>query len=388
MVVKFNLLRSPRLIFGEGQLNELPSLLRGQDKNLLILTGKKSHLEIPSLAVVFAALEKAGFNCSFGKIESEPSPEDVNGIVSKHKDCQIIIAIGGGSVLDAGKAVSAMLPVEGSVNEYIEGVGTKKHNGIKRFFVAIPTTAGTGSEATCNAVLSETGIKGFKRSLRHENLVPDIAIIDPALATGCPPEITAASGLDAFTQLMESYLSVKANPYTDALALEGIRNVKTHLVNAVKNGGELASRLGMAFAAYLSGITLSNAGLGLTHGYASSIGGYFNIPHGTVCGTLMGAVNRYNIEMLIKSNNVSEATFKYITLGKLLSDQIDKSNEWYMKFVADYIDDLIDSFQIRRLREFGVLPGDFERIASITEHKANPVLFKKEQLIEILKKRL
>jgi len=298
------------------------------------------------------------------------------------------VAIGGGSVVDTGKAVSAMLPLEGSVRDYLEGVGKRVHPGIKKSFIAIPTTSGTGSEATANAVLSETGMKGYKRSLRHENLVPDIAIVDPELSLSCPPGITAASGMDAFTQLIESYLSVKSNPVTDALALEGISKVHSSLMKAVISGDDIEARSDMAYAALLSGITLANAGLGLIHGFASSVGGFFNVPHGVICGTMMGVVNRFNIEAFLRQEEIMQAHAKYGLLGKLLSGKDDKDLKWYMKFVADYIDDLTEKLQLRRLGEYGITAADLERIAENTDHKANPLKFKKEELMEMLRKRL
>ena len=303
-------------------------------------------------------------------------------------EIDLLVAIGGGSVVDAGKAVSAMLPLEGSVRDYLEGVGTKTHTGMKKYFIAMPTTSGTGSEATANAVLSETGVNGYKRSLRHENLVPDVAIIDPELTLGCPPEITAASGMDAFTQLMESYLSTHSNPVTDALSLEGICKVHACIVRAVIAGDDIEARSGMAYAALLSGITLSNAGLGLIHGFASSVGGCFNVPHGVICGTMMGIVNRYTIEMLLQQNSISATHEKYGLLGKLLSGKEGKDIPWYMQFVSDYIDNLTDILHIQHLGKFGVLEADLDRIADSTDHKANPVKFEKWQLVKMLRARL
>ncbi len=390
MVNQFSLIRTPRILFGKGQVEKLPGLVKSPGRNLLVITGGQSHRLYPVLDRLMFSLEHEGYLLHFERIEKEPSPGDIDRIVKRYQTLELnsVVSVGGGSVIDAGKAVSAMLPLEGTVRDYLEGVGTLTHPGEKKFFIAIPTTSGTGSEATANAVLSETGVNGYKRSLRHENLVPDIALVDPELTLACPPGITASSGMDAFTQLIESYLSVKSNPVTDALALEGITRARSCLVKAVTNGDDIGARSGMAYASLLSGITLANAGLGLIHGYASSLGGLFNVPHGVICGTMMGVVNRHNIKALLRQDTITQAHEKYGSLGKLLSDRHDKNLHWYMRFVADYIDELTDQLHIKHLNEFGINVTDLQRIAENTDHKANPVKFEKEELVEMLRSRL
>lgn len=390
MVNKFTLLRTPRILFGTGQVEGLPGLFGREKKNLLVITGSSSLIHNPGLVRILLELENAGHTVYTEKIEREPSPADIDHITDKYRPAGVdaVISIGGGSVMDSGKAVSAMLPLEGTVLDYLEGVGTKPHPGTKKLFIAIPTTAGTGSEATANAVLALTGPNGFKRSLRNENLVPDVAIVDPDLTMNCPPEITAASGMDAFTQLTESYLSLKSGPLTDALALEGIRNIHSCLSRAVEAGDDSGARSGMSYAALLSGITLSNAGLGLVHGFASSAGGIFDIPHGVICGTLMGVVNRFNIEALLKADTLSIAHEKYSILGKLLSGVANKDMSWYMQFAVDYTEELTEKLQLKRLGDFGISVSDLGRIADITDHKGNPVKFEKEELVEMLRRRL
>ncbi|HLO61174.1 MAG TPA: iron-containing alcohol dehydrogenase [Bacteroidales bacterium] len=390
MVTNFSLIRTPRILFGSGEADRISTLISPGWKHILILTGSKSHENNPVFETIHKDLEKTGIRLGFEKIENEPSPKDIDNIArnSIYHDVDAVIAIGGGSVLDAGKAVSAMIPLNDSVLNYLEGVGHSKHPGTKKFFIAIPTTSGTGSEATSNAVLSQTGINGFKRSLRHESFVPDIALVDPRLTINCPPSITARSGMDAFTQLLESYVSVKSNSLTDAFALDGIRCVHKSLMRAFTNGDDLEARTDMAYAALLSGITLANAGLGLIHGFASSVGGFFEIPHGTVCGTMMGVVNRYNIKALLKQTEQTVSHRKYAETGKVLSGEAGKSIEWYLNFTANYIDELTEKLLLKRLSEFGIQKEDIGRIAEVTDHKANPVKFQKEDLVDMLKIRL
>jgi alcohol dehydrogenase class IV len=387
---KINFLRTPKIIFGNGRSDELPDLLKGKSKKVLIVCGLHSSRQNSLISKIIDSIQN-DFNTVIENIGNEPSPADIDKIVHKchHStipDC--IVAIGGGSVLDTGKAVSAMIPVEGSVKDYLEVVGSKIHNGDKIYFIAVPTTSGTGSEATSNAVISETGKNGFKRSLRHDNFVPDIALVDPLLTLECPPEITAHSGMDAFTQLLESFLSVKSNPLTDAIAFEGLKEIHANLLRAVHNGSDPVTRSGMSYAALLSGISIINAGLGLIHGFASSIGGLFRIPHGVVCGTLMGVVNRYNIQALKVMKEITPAHLKYASFGQWISKQNNKDLHWYMDFTAGYIDDLTEKLNIQRLGYYGVTDADLDHITESTDHKANPVTFEQWQLSEMLRKRL
>ncbi len=391
MVETFGLLRTPKIYCGTGEISRLPSILKNRCKRALVLTGLKSYAHNKAIAELITGLEKEKIVLDFERIDHEPSPEDIDRIANKYRamDLQAVLAVGGGSVLDAGKAVSAMLPMPEPVMEYLEGVGTRLHPGIKVFFVAVPTTAGTGSECTANAVLSgSTGGVVFKRSLRHENLVPDVAIVDASLSLSCPRKTTAASGMDALTQLIESYLSVKSGPVTDALALEGIVQIHHNLSKAWENGEDINARSGMAYAAMLSGITLANAGLGLIHGFASSVGASFEIPHGIVCGTMMAVVNRYNILTILSGNEKGNLTRKYVFLGKIFSGIEARENEWYLKFVADYLDEMTSRLEIPKLGNYGVTTSDLEKIAALTDHKSNPVRFEKGQLVDMLRERL
>jgi len=387
----FGFNRTPRIYFGAGVVSQLPSILKSKASRVLVLTGSKSFRDNTVLLHLLEGLENEQITVQFDRIGHEPSPEDIDRITHRFRaeEIQAVVAIGGGSVLDAGKAVSAMLPLESGVQDYLEGVGTRSHTGTKRFFAAIPTTSGTGSEATANAVLSGHGPSGgFKRSLRHENLVPDVAIVDPELTLGCPPSITAASGMDALTQLIESYLSGKGGAMTDALAYEGILHVHRSLVKAYDDGGDMEARSDMAYAALLSGISLSNAGLGLVHGFASSVGGSGNIPHGVICGTLMGVVNKYNIRKILKENPENEAFEKYARLGRLFAEKEGKSRVWYLEYTMYHLEELTDRLKLPRLGTFGLLESQLAGIAALTEHKANPVRFEADILKAMLRERL
>jgi alcohol dehydrogenase class IV len=308
MVTPFTFAQLPVIHFGQGILSELPERVKQHGHMVLFVTGKSSFIKSAKGASFIAMLERANVWYKIVNITGEPTVNAIDEVVNRYRSEMpaLVVAIGGGSVIDAGKAISAMLPVEGSIEPYLEGSKPSKiHPGVKVPFIAIPTTAGTGSEATKNAVISKFGKDGYKRSLRHDNFIPDIAYIDPLLTLQCPPDVTASSGLDAFTQLFEAYMSTQSSALTDALAFEGISNCIKYLSRAYHDGSDVEARTGMAYAAMLSGIVLANAGLGVVHGFASSIGGLFNIPHGVVCGTLIGSqlyrmlINYWNVVLTL-----------------------------------------------------------------------------------------
>lgn len=390
-IKKFSFLSNPKLIFGTGRFKELPQIISGSGSTILIITGSslKSSGKWEALE---SWLTNNGIRYYEFIVQGEPSPDIIDYVVSefKNKSIHLVVSIGGGSVMDTGKAVSAMLPQNESVMEYLEGLGNKQHNGIKAPFIAVPTTSGTGSEATKNAVLSRIGKNGFKKSLRHDNFIPDIALIDPELTLSCPPEVTAASGMDAFSQLLESYLSAKSSPITDALSLSGLEAVKYGLLQSYEEGSDIQARSLMSYAAYLSGLTLANAGLGTVHGIAGVIGGYFEMPHGVVCGTMMAAVNRINI-MLLKNQNDPDsirALEKYAIAGRLFSDCQNLSQAEACDFFINKLESLTERFNLPKLSDFGIKNPDIDKIVDEADCKNNPVLLNKEELKTILMSRI
>jgi alcohol dehydrogenase class IV len=383
----FSIARIPQLHFGPGKISVLSSIIKTYGEKVLLVTGANSFLSSTYGAELVEELLTKKFDLAQYNVSMEPTPSIIDDAVRKYSpvQCDVVVAIGGGSVLDAGKAISAMLPLNEPVKDYLEGVGTKpSHPGVKIPFIAVPTTSGTGSEATKNAVLSELGEKGFKKSLRHNNFVPDVAILDPALTLGCPQSITAASGMDAFTQLLESYLSTASNIITDALAVEGLGRVSKSLYKAYADGSDIEARTDMSLASYLSGNTLANAGLGLVHGFASSIGGFFEIPHGVICSSLMAASNRLTVKKLRQTHSNDIALFKYATVGKLFSEETNKSDDYYIDYLLNLIDDWKHKMNIPRLRSGGVSPEHFEKIVHATDNKNNPVALGKDEMMEVL----
>lgn len=389
MVKSFQFASPPRIIFRTGSFGSLPSLIKTFGKRAVIVTGDKSFAGSGKEAFISHKLKDENINFTVVKISGEPSPADIDGIAARLKDekYDCVAGIGGGSVLDAGKAVSAMMYRAESVMEFLEGIGTKEHPGTKLPFIAVPTTSGTGSEATKNAVISMVGVNGFKRSLRHDNFMPDIALVDPELTVTCPAAITAASGMDCFTQLTEAYLSDKSGNYTDVLALEGIKAVRGSLIRCFKDGSDLEARSGMSFAALTSGICLANAGLGAVHGFASSIGGRYNIPHGVICGSLMPSANKITVRKLRQQTGRSPALMKYAALGELFIDVKEKSEDYLIDSFIDYLFWLSEELHLPLLHDLGVKKDDLMEIAKTTDCKNNPVKLSNEELMEILELR-
>jgi len=390
VVKPFQFARLPLIFFGSGKLSDLPGIAGRYGKSCLLVTGEKSFISSPQAESLLSQFEKNDFRVHHLKAKSEPSPELVDETVRKYSDAGIdaVISIGGGSVIDAGKAVSAMLGKTGSVAEYLEVVGSKEHPGTKVPFIAIPTTSGTGSEATKNAVISKVGKDGFKRSLRHDNLVPDIALIDPKLSMSCPSDITAAAGMDCFTQLVEAYLSDRSNEYTDALATEGFKAVKRSLLRCFTNEEDIDARTDMSFAALTSGICLANAGLGAVHGLAGTMGAMFDIPHGVVCGTLMAVANELNVRELRKNSPDHPALKKYANLGRIFSEREERDDDYYIESFVHFLNWQTEQLKLPRLGKYGIGKNDISAISLKTDTKNNPVRLSPDLLVEIIEKRL
>ena len=386
----FSFARLPLIYFGSGKIADLPRIVSNYGKSVLLVTGARSFMDSRRAGRLFDLFGSNGIAFQHVPVRNEPSPETVDETVEKFRGREIkaVVSIGGGSVIDAGKAISAMLNTPGSIKEYLEVIGTRDHPGTKVPFIAVPTTSGTGSEATKNAVISRVGKEGFKRSLRHDNLVPDAAVVDPELTIDCPPDITAAAGMDCFTQLTEAYLSTKSNEYTDALALEGIRATNRSLLRSFTRGEDINARSDMSFAALTSGICLANAGLGAVHGLAGTIGALYNIPHGVVCGTLMSAANELNVRELRKRGGDEAALVKYADIGRIFADATGKNDSYYVDFFLDYLNALTYRLDLPKLSTYGLGEDDLPVISGQSDVKNNPVRLSAEQLGEILTRRL
>ncbi|MHA1489164.1 MAG: iron-containing alcohol dehydrogenase [Promethearchaeota archaeon] len=395
MISSFNLARVPKIIFGAGKIKELYNIIPSFGNNILFVIGGRSLKLSGKWDEIVAILKNKGINFSNVSISGEPSPTFVDDSAAefRNKNIELVVGIGGGSVTDAGKAISAMIPQKDSIKNYLEGVGNKTHDGKKIPYIAIPTTSGTGSEATKNAVISEIGPNGFKKSLRHDNLIPNIAIIDPELMLSCPSSVSAACGMDAFTQLLESFVSLRGNPITDALSLSGMKHVKNNLILSCTTGAsDVKVRAAMAYGSLMSGITLANAGLGIVHGLASPIGGFFNIPHGVVCGTLLGEATKMNVKMLQKQGSAGKIGLKkYAEIGALFAGKENPDGNKIQEYCSKLIDLLekwTEELNIDRLGKYGIKFGDVDKIVKNAGLKNNPVVLTEDDIKTILINRL
>jgi alcohol dehydrogenase class IV len=390
MIHPFQYSANPEIRFGAGKRSELPEVVTALGHKVLLLTGSSSIHNSGHGDEVISGLKHAKVKLFHEIISHEPSPSRVDEIADKHREdgVEVVVAVGGGSVMDAGKAVSAMIPVEGSIRNYLEGVGDREHPGDKIPFIAMPTTSGTGSEMTKNAVISEVGEHGFKKSLRHDRFIPEMAIIDPEMMLSCPSKLTANSGMDAFTQLLESYVSNRSNPMTDALALQGLKQIKKYLLRAFLEGEQnLEARAGMALAAMFSGITLAHAGLGLVHGFASPLGGFHDIPHGVVCGSLMAPVFAHTIDNLMDQQN-HPALQKLVIVSKVFADFKYKTEQEYLQAFKEKLIHITNLLEIPRLSDYGFTEESIPKVVAHTSHKNHPVEHSEDQLREELKSRI
>lgn len=390
----FSLSRVPRIEFGPGSLAKLPGIARRYGTHALLLTGAGSLRGSPFWPDVTAGLSAQGMSWLHLSIPGEPSPQTVDEAVRTFhaEPIDVVIGIGGGSALDAAKAIAGLLKPGNSVMDHLEGVGPElPYAGPAIPFIAVPTTAGTGSEATRNAVLSVQGPDGFKKSFRDDKLVAEYAVVDPDLLATCPPTVIAANSMDAFTQLLESFVSSRAGPLTDSLAWGGMKVARDGLLALYADAGDAVARGRMAYAALVSGITLAQAGLGSVHGLAAPLGAFFPIPHGVACGTLVATATRINIESLRSREPSHPALEKYAQIGRLLSRQGQLGRDDAHAALIDTLDAWTHALRLPTLTHYGVTPNDIPRIVANSRGssmKTNPVRLDDSEIAAIVAARI
>jgi alcohol dehydrogenase len=396
MIAPFSIARLPRIEFGAGSLRKLPDIATGYGKRLLLVTGKSSFENSPAGSWLLNELSARGAGWEQIRVAAEPSPASVDAAVAHFRDGRfdVVVGIGGGSPLDTAKAIAGLLRPGNSVMDHLEGVGPEKpYRGPATPFIAVPTTAGTGSEATRNAVLSVQGERGFKKSFRDDQLVAQWAIVDPDLLASCPPALIAADGMDAFTQLLESFVSVRASPFTEALARSGIMAVKDGLLDWYA-GDPRAAALGrekMAYASLVSGICLAQTGLGSVHGLAAPLGAFFPIPHGIACGTLVAEATRVNIEAMASREPENAALPKYGEIGRRFAGKKGLDGTAARAHLLTVLRQWQEQLALPRLSHYGVSGEDIPRIVAGSRGssmKTNPVVLTDAEVGEIVASRL
>lgn len=378
----FEFTTTTRIIFGQGTADQLPELAHTYGKKILVVTGRDPTRFQP----LFDKLDTPGSCVTVYSIATEPTVDEVRrgAALALKGGADVVIGLGGGSAVDAGKAIVAMARQPHDVLHYLEVVGQGNPLDEPPLpFIAVPTTAGTGAEATRNAVLASPE-HGVKASLRHPSMLPAIALIDPKLTLDCPPAITAASGMDALTQCLEAYVSSKAQPLTDLLCAEGIQRAARSLETAVKDGSNIQAREDMALAALYSGMALANAGLGAVHGFAAPLGGSFSAPHGAICASLIAPVWTANWA-IIQSGDYPQAKARFETAARWLLNDPTASPEQ----AGAFLQKLTQRLNIPSLAHHGIQESDLDEVADkaakASSMKGNPVPLPKEILIAILR---
>ena len=380
----FEFATAQRIIFGAGKLDELIRHLERSAKRALFVHGSSPE-GIPRLMDMLSTL---GIPFTEFRVHGEPTIESVRQGVKAAQSCDMILGLGGGSVLDTGKAIAALATNPGDVFDYLEVIGKGQPlTEASLPYIAIPTTAGTGAEVTRNAVL-ESPEQNVKVSLRSPWMLPRLALVDPELTYSLPPDITASSGLDALTQLIEPFVSVRANPMTDAICREGMAHAARSLRRAYENGADKEAREDMSIASLFGGLALANAALGAVHGFAGPLGGMLHAPHGVLCARFLPLVMEANIVAMESRQPEHPALARYIEIAQILTGERDVT----ARDGAAWTSQLVNDLKIPRLSAYGMKPGDFpeavEKTQKANSFKGNPIVLNEKELTAILEKAL
>ncbi len=403
----FDFVTSHRICFGSGRFGELGDITKQFGHRVCLVTGGKSIESSGRLAAIEQQYKQLGLEWMRVRVDREPTVELIDAAVKEARKAKadVVVGIGGGSVLDAGKAIAALLTNPGQCIDYLEGVGKGAvlHKQAAPF-IAVPTTAGTGSEVTKNSVIGNEA-KTFKKSMRSDSMLPAVALVDPELTIDLPLPVTAACGMDAIAQLLEAFTSRRASPLTDVLALEGLSRARK-LPKLLKKPKDIELREAMAMAALLGGICLANAGLGAVHGLASPLGAYYPIPHGIVCGALLPAVVWLNTnralhdeqpEVLRKYRTACQCLFGGLheiepDLGEIDGDCPICHKDWKeefkaAQFLSHHLAQMKKDIKLPGIGHFGIKSEDFPRIIAEgrgNSMKTNPVELTDNELAQIL----
>jgi alcohol dehydrogenase class IV len=380
--MRFEFATASRIVFGPGTIREAGPAAKALGARALVVTGATPGRATPLLDALHAVgVGACSFDCA-----GEPTTDVVlkGRVIARAEQCDVVIGFGGGSAIDAAKAIAALLTNPGDLYDYVEVIGRAQPlQAPAAPCIAIPTTAGTGAEVTRNSVLASPAHR-VKASLRSPLMLPRVAIVDPDLTRSLPPAVTATTGMDALTQLIEPYVSSRANPLVDALCVEGIRRAARSLRRAVENGDDPAAREDMALASLFGGLALANAGLGAVHGFAAPIGGSFPAPHGAVCAALLPHVIAANLQALRARQPDSPALARYDEIARLLTDRAQATADDAVTWIAA----LCGAIRIKPLGSFGLRATDIaaviEKAAQASSMKANPVTLTAGEMSAVL----
>jgi alcohol dehydrogenase class IV len=380
-MLHFEFATAARIVFGSGEARQLAAAAAHMGSRALVVTGSSPERARP----LIANLESAGVACAPFSTPSEPTIPLIRAGAeyARAEGCSIVVAIGGGSAIDTGKALAAMLTNPGEPLDYLEVIGRGQplqHPSAP--FIAVPTTGGSGAEVTRNAVLASPAHR-VKASLRSPYLLPKLALVDPELTLNLPPAITAATGLDALTQLIEPYVSSRANAMTDLYCVDGLRRGAAALPRVWEDGQDREARAAMSYVSLLGGMALANAGLGAVHAFAAPIGGMWKAPHGAICAAVLPHAIEVNVEALRRRAPANPALRRYDEIARLVTRQ--------PHAIADdavlWISNLCDRLEIPPLRTYGITEADIpdlaEQAARTSSMKGNPIPLTTEELCEV-----
>jgi len=382
--MRFEFATATHIIFGPNTIEEVAPIAAEMGHRAFVIAGRT----LKHAKGLLEQLKKYGIECITFNVSGEPTTETaLNGVqLARQAKCNLVISIGGGSVIDTGKVIAALLTNSGELTDYLEVIGRGQNlTRTPAPHIAIPTTSGTGAEVTLNAVLGSPKHR-VKVSMRSPLMLPRLAVVDPVLTYSMPPEITASTGLDALTQLMEAYVSNKANPLTDGICREGLLRAARSLRPAYKDGGDIAAREDMSLASLFGGLALANAKLGAVHGLAAPLGGIFSAPHGVICARLLPYVMETNVHLLQTRVPGSQSLARYNEVAKILTGTDTAQAADGVRWVQN----LCTQLKIASLSEFGLKEEDFPTVVKkaqgASSMKGNPIRLTNEELVEILRK--
>jgi len=333
-------------------------------------------------------LQKQGIEFEILNVPGEPTTQLLLGAMQRVRQAKFdfVIGIGGGSVLDTGKVIAALISNSGELLDYLEIIGRgKKLSRAPVPYIAIPTTSGTGAEVTRNAVLGDLEHR-VKISMRSPLMLPSLAVVDPELTCSMPPDVTASTGLDALAQLMEAYVSNQANPLTDGICREGLQRAAYSLRSAYRDGNDKTARENMSLASLFGGLALANAKLGAVHGFAGPMGGMFPLPHGLICGRLLPFVMEANVKSLQSRMPESPSLARYDEVARILAG----TNTARAADGVEWVQDLCMELNVPSLSTFGIKEENFplivEKSRNASSMKGNPISLTDEELREILRR--